>query len=197
VEADDEKDARNRATETGIVIDAVTVAPFAPPPAAQPPAVTQPRGRGMVPGTFIPGVVIGVVIGVVLVFLLQRHSGPAPHEQFKAISDRKKAQLTQFLESKQSSLSSYKATVAEESDVDKRAEASHVGIIAFSYTVTRPERGFQTLHSALAAFRFSTKEKKWVYEKCVQEGGFLEPKELLVNFADVKAAFEGKRDHSK
>jgi hypothetical protein len=35
VEADDEKDARNRATETGIVIDAVTVAPFAPPPAAR------------------------------------------------------------------------------------------------------------------------------------------------------------------
>lgn len=116
-----------------------------------------------------------------------------PPDQFKPISDGKKAQLTQFLQSKQSELWDYKATVTEEPNVDRRGDHTHVGVIRFTYTVTKPERESksQILNTAVAEYVFSTKEKTWVYRGCSPEGGFSEPKEgLLVTFSEVKAAFE-------
>jgi hypothetical protein len=122
-------------------------------------------------------------------------SSPPPADQFKPISDGKKAALTGFLESKQSELWDYKATVTEESNIDKRGERTHIGVIEFIYPVTKPEgeSKSQTLNTATAEYHFSTKEKKWVYKGCVlkQGGGASEPKEgLLVTFPEVKAAFE-------
>jgi hypothetical protein len=118
-----------------------------------------------------------------------------PADQFKTVSDGKKAQLKQFLESKQSRLVDYKATVTEEPNIDRRGEHTHVGVIEFAYPVTRPEgeHKSQTLNTASAEYVFSTTEKKWVYRGCFlkQGGGFLEPKDgLLVTFPEVKAAFE-------
>jgi len=117
-----------------------------------------------------------------------------PADQFKPISDGKKAQLTQFLQSKQSDLWDYKATVTEEANVDRRGDHTHVGLIEFTYTTTKPEgeSKSQTLSTAAAEFVFSVAEKKWVYKGCsLKHGGFSEPKEgLLVTFPEVKAAFE-------
>jgi hypothetical protein len=160
-----------------------------------PAASAQPRGRGILSGRFIPGIVLGVVVGVVLVFLLQRRLGASPDEEFKAISDGKKAQVGQFLASKGSKLNSYKATFTEETDVDKRIESPFVGTIEFAYTVTKPEGQGQSqlLHTASAEYRYNKKDGKWVVsQQCFlkQGGGFLEPKELLVNFSDVKAVFD-------
>lgn len=118
-----------------------------------------------------------------------------PADQFKPISDAKKAALTTFLERKQSSLWNYSATVTEESNVDKRGDRTHVGVIEFKYTVTKPEgkTESQILNTAVAKYHFTAKEKKWVYQDCVLEqgGGLSEPKDgLLVTFPEVKAAFE-------
>ena len=154
----------------------------------------QPRSYGILSSRFIPGIVLGVVVGAVLVFLLQRRLSASPDEEFKAISDAKKAQVGQFLATKGSELSSYHATFAEETDVDKRMEAPYVGTIEFAYTVTKPEGQLQltVLHIASAEYRYSKKDGKWIYKGCfLKQGGSLEEKELpLVNFPDVKAAFE-------
>jgi hypothetical protein len=194
VEAEDEQDARNRAAETGILVDRIILEPPQAPPAPQLPAIAHPGGRGLRSGGLIPGIMIGVVIGIVLVFLLQRRTGLSPDELFKAISDAKKAQVSQLLESKGSKLSNYKASFVEETDVERRMESPYVGVIEFSYTVTKPEGEFksQMLYTASAEYRYARKQAKWVSQGCfLKQGGDVpEPKELLVNFPEVKAAFE-------
>jgi len=131
-------------------------------------------------------------LGVLLLILgTAGCSSAPPADQFKTISDGKKAQLTKFLESKQSRLSSYEATVTEEPNVDKRGDHTHIGRIEFQYALTKPEGEFKayTVSTAQTEYHFSTTEKKWVFIGCVLKG--LEPKEgLLVTFPEVKAAFE-------
>ena len=122
-------------------------------------------------------------------------AAPPPGDQFKVIADAKKSQLVQFFESKQSRLSKYEATVSEEPNADKRSEATHIGIIEFKYPVTKPSgpAKIRTLNTAVAEYRFSTKEKKWVFKDCSLklDGDFLVPKEgPLVTFPEVKAVFE-------
>ena len=119
----------------------------------------------------------------------------SPPDQFKPISDRKKAQLTHFLASKQSRLMGYKATVTEEADVERRSGATHVGLIEFDYPVTKPlgEHESQGMDTVVAEYRFSAEERKWVYKGCsLKLGGTLpfEEKERLVATQEVVAAFE-------
>jgi hypothetical protein len=119
----------------------------------------------------------------------------SPPDQFKPISDRKKAQLTHFLASKQSRLMGYKATVTEEADVERRTEATHVGLIEFDYVVTKPvgEHESQGMDTMVAEYRFSAKERKWVYKGChLKLSGTLpfDEKERLVTIQEVVAAFE-------
>ena len=143
----------------------------------------------------IPWIGLGVLIGIVLLLLLQHLSRLTPYEQFKAISDARKARLTHFLETRQSRLWSYSATVTDEPDVDKRVQSTHVGIIEFTYTVTKPEgeSGYQVLNTASAEYRFSQQERKWIYQSCVlkQSGtGFGDAKDSLVDFSDIGAFFK-------
>ena len=119
----------------------------------------------------------------------------SPSDQFKPIAERKKAQLTEFLAKKQSRLMGYQATVTEEADVERRSEATHVGLIEFCYPVTKPvgEHESQGVDTVVAEYRFSAKEKKWVYKGCsLKLGGTLpfEEKERLVTFQEVVAAFK-------
>jgi hypothetical protein len=119
----------------------------------------------------------------------------SPPDQFKPIAERKKARLTEFLANKQSRLMGYKATVTEEADVERRSEATHVGLIEFDYLVTRPvgEHESQGMDTVVAEYRFSVNEKKWVYKGCsLKQAGTLpfEKKERLVTTQEVVAAFE-------
>ncbi|MBY0526294.1 MAG: hypothetical protein K2R98_23070 [Gemmataceae bacterium] len=119
---------------------------------------------------------------------------PAPADEFKSISDAKKAQLSQFLQTKQSSLAvNYNATVKEESNVEARVDHTHVGEIKFSYATTPPlgESLMQHLYTAVATYHFSAKSKKWVYLGCFPEDRQApERVDALVKFSEVKAAFE-------
>ena len=136
-------------------------------------------------------------MGIVAVSLLLGLTGcsAAPPDQFKPIAERKKAQLTEFLANKQSRLMGYKATVTEEADVERRSEATHVGLIEFDYLVTRPvgEHESQGMDTVVAEYRFSAKERKWVYKGCsLKLSGTLpfEARERLVTTQEVVAAFE-------
>ena len=119
----------------------------------------------------------------------------SPSDQFKPIAERKKAQLTEFLAKKQSRLMGYQATVTEEADVARRSEATHVGLIEFCYPVTKPvgEHESQGMDTVVAEYRFSAKERKWVYKGCsLKLSGTLpfEERERLVTTQEVVAAFE-------
>lgn len=123
---------------------------------------------------------------------------PPPMDQFKSISDTKRAALTTFLERKQSSLRDFTATVTEETNVDRRSERTHVGVIEFRYATSLPtgELKMVDVSGIAAKYEFSTSERAWVY-KGLQvatgpgPGRELEAKpESLVTFAEVKAVFE-------
>jgi hypothetical protein len=121
--------------------------------------------------------------------------GTSPADQFKPIADRKKAQLQQFLDKRHSKLWDYKATVTEETNVERRLEATHVGLIEFAYSVTQPvgEHESTGLDTVVAEYRFSAKEKKWVYKGCILKLPGTIPdkeKERLISYQDVVAAFE-------
>ena len=62
--------------------------------------------------------------------------------------------------------------MTDEPNVDKRAEHTHVGVIEFTYKITKPvgESQSQYLNSAEANYVFSTKTKKWVYQGCFPKG---------------------------
>jgi hypothetical protein len=90
-----------------------------------------------------------------------------PDEQFKAIADARKRQLSEALKNKNSELSGWKATVTEETDIDKKIEFPYVGKIEVQYRVgeARAEgesRSFLT-NTVTAEYRYSRNEKKWVY----------------------------------
>lgn len=135
---------------------------------------------------------------VSLLFGVVGCGNPPPADQFKPIADAKKTQLTQFLDSKQSRLVNFNVTVTEESDIEKRGDHTHVGLIEFEYPVTEREgeSDLQILNTAVGEYHFSRKETKWIFKECfLKQGGgglsSLEPETgLLVQFQDVKAAFE-------
>ena len=121
-----------------------------------------------------------------------------PADQFKPIADAKKTQLTRFLDSKQSRLVNFNATVTEEPNIEKRRDHTHIGLIEFEYPVTEleGESELQILNTAVGEYHFSRKETKWIFKECfLKQGGgglsSLEPETgLLVPFPEVKAAFE-------
>jgi hypothetical protein len=119
----------------------------------------------------------------------------SPTDQFKPISDRKKAKLQHFFDKKHSKLWDYKATVTEETDVERRWEATHVGIIEFAYSVTKPvgEHESTGMDTVVAEFRFSAKERKWVYKGCTLKLAGTIPdqeRDRLIDYPEVVAAFE-------
>jgi hypothetical protein len=119
---------------------------------------------------------------------------PAPADQLKTLSDAKKAQLVQFLESKQSKLDRYTATVTEETNVDNRGDHTHIGRIEFKYAVTKPDakdKGW-AIETAEAEYHFSSKEKKWVFKGCFPKGSTWASEQAgaLFTFPELKAAFE-------
>lgn len=130
-----------------------------------------------------------------LLFAVSGCTNTSPNDQFKRISEAKKAQLMAFLESKGSKLSRYEVTVTEEPSAVKRSEASHIGVIEFKYPVTKPygDAKMRSLNTAAAEYGFSPKENKWIYKGCILKlsGSLLQPKEgFLVSFSEVKEAFE-------
>jgi hypothetical protein len=134
-------------------------------------------------------------IGTVALLLGLTGCSASPPDQFKPISEQKKAQLTRFLASKQSQLMGYKATVTEQTDVDRRSETSHIGVIEFFYPVTKAvgEHESQGVDTVVAEYGFSARDKKWAYKGCglKQSGTFpMEEKERLVTFREVVDAFE-------
>src|SRR5262245_45846235 len=131
----------------------------------------------------------------VWLLLILAGCGTSPPDQFKPISDRKKAQLQQFLDEKHSKLWDYKATVTAEADVERRLEATHVGLIEFTYSVTRPVGEHETtgIDTVVAEYRFSAQEKKWVYKGCTLKLAGTIPdqeKERVIGYQEVVAAFE-------
>src|SRR5262245_48291169 len=130
--------------------------------------------------------------GLLLLLSVAGCSSPLPADQFKQISDAKKAALTTFLESKQSKLSRYTAIVTEETNVDLRGDHTHVGLIEFAYAGTEGEGRGQGIETATAEYHFSAKEKKWVYKACLlkREAWLGSKEKLLVTFTEVKAEFE-------
>jgi hypothetical protein len=118
---------------------------------------------------------------------------PAPADQFKTLSDAKKAQLVRFLEGKQSQLERYTATVREEPNVDERADHTHVGLIEFQYAVTKPEgpdRG-RAVETAEAVYHFSAKQKMWAFMRCSSKGSTWASGQpgALFTFPELQAAF--------
>jgi hypothetical protein len=118
---------------------------------------------------------------------------PAAADQFKTLSDAKRAQLVQFLEGKQSQLEGYTATVTEEPNVDERGNHTHVGHIEFRYAVTKPagpDKG-RAVETAEAVYHFSAKEKKWVFMRCSSKGGTWASGQpgALFTFPELQAAF--------
>jgi hypothetical protein len=134
-------------------------------------------------------------IGTVALLLGLTACSASPPDQFKPISEQKKAQLAQFLASKQSQLMGYEAKVTEQADVDRRFETTHIGLIEFSYPVTEAvgEHASQRVETVIAAYGFSARDKKWIYKGCgLKQSGTtpLEEKERLVTFQEVVDAFE-------
>jgi hypothetical protein len=122
-------------------------------------------------------------------------------ELFKAIVDRKKDEITRFLEAKGSAVMNWTATVKEQTDAQTRPEFPYVGEIAFNYVITKKEKEEMSIvrwgtgHDFTATYRYSKARREWVYEGCGGRGE-RDGKDLLVRFGEVTEAFEkgaGKR----
>ncbi|MFN4260753.1 MAG: hypothetical protein ACK4RK_15760 [Gemmataceae bacterium] len=120
----------------------------------------------------------------------------SPDEQFKKITDAKKARLEAFLQAKGSALTAYKAEVNEQTDINERVNYPWKGTIRFDYAVTKPEgeANIRFVHKAVAVYDYSKQSNQWIYRFINNEGNtdYPPPQTQIVKFAEVQTAFEQK-----
>ena len=100
-------------------------------------------------------------------------SAPTPEEKFLAIANAKQAELEKFLKSKDTSFSSFKATIADEKvDVPLRGTYPYTGKIEFGVGVGKKavdpngKGSSQTICRFYAPYSYDKKNERWQWGGC-------------------------------
>lgn len=122
-------------------------------------------------------------------------SAGTPADQFKRIADAEVRKLESFLIGRHSRLHHSRVSIVEV-PVLRPGDPSHIGGIWIDYVASSPESETTdpTVNTAAMEYHFSAREKRWLYQGCVQIKGAPEPQEgLLVTFADIRAIMDEER----
>ena len=136
VEAEDEQEARNLATEQGVAIDAVQPLPQRPEPAPAPPAAPRPASVRQL----VLGLAVAVAASVGLTLLLLRLDQPPP-EAFKRKAAAIEEKARAFLAERGSELLEFSSQAGEERVVREKQQYPYVGRLTLTYYATQEGAG--------------------------------------------------------